>query len=219
MSGVLGDANVAPSVSPSRTATVDRRVRFGSFAGGPWSQKPMTMRLPQLYLPLTEPLYDSRDARLLLLALLLSLVLAGEAGAAEIVLPDNEGRFDSLRPPCRRHEHHDWGTALPAGSAAPGRRSQRSTSTSSTWDELRRTSRPRSRQYLLARRHRSSRDQTDPNDDAHTVVDQYGHHLDQLDTVNGARQTERDAGLVDGTTRAWSGSSGLTASRPPPFGW
>ena len=92
-SGVLGDAKVAPSVTPSATATADRMRAIRVIRSGPWSQKPVTTGLRRFTFFLSRPLYDSaRCAVCCCLCSLLSLVFAGQAGAAEVVLPDNEGR-------------------------------------------------------------------------------------------------------------------------------
>jgi hypothetical protein len=121
---------------------------------------------------------------LLLLTLLASLVFAGEAGAAEIVLPDNEGRS------IRFDVHVDgvdaeWYAALLR--AAPHRDEISTVRVDIvSWDELHATC-GRDAEGCYARNVMViPAEQTQEN--AHTVVHEYGHHLDRATRVTDVRE-------------------------------
>ena len=122
--------------------------------------------------------------RLLLPLLLLSLVFAGEAGAAEVVLPDNEGR--SIRFDVHvEGVDPEWYAALLR--AAPHRDEISTVRVDIvSWDELRSTcgrdaAGCYSRNVMVVPAEES-------DDNAHTVVHEYGHHLDRSTPVAGARE-------------------------------
>lgn len=121
---------------------------------------------------------------LLLLVLLASLAFAGEAGAAEIVLADNEGRaihFDV---------HVDgvdaeWYAALLR--AAPHRDEISTVRVDIvSWDELHRTCGRVAAGCYARNVMVVPAEQTDEN--AHTVVHEYGHHIDRSTPVADVRE-------------------------------
>jgi hypothetical protein len=121
---------------------------------------------------------------LLLLALLASLVLAGEAGAAEVVLSDNEGR--SIRFDVRvEGVDAEWYAALLR--AAPHRDEISTVRVDIvSWDELHQTC-GRDAAGCYARNVMVVPAEQTP-DNAHTVVHEYGHHLDRSTPVDGVRE-------------------------------
>jgi hypothetical protein len=122
--------------------------------------------------------------RLLLPMLLLSLVLAGEAGAAEIVLPDNEGR--SIRFDVHvEGVDAEWYAALLR--AAPHRDEISTVRVDIvSWDELHETCGREAagcygRNVMVIPAEQSA-------ENAHTVVHEYGHHLDRSTPVGDVRE-------------------------------
>ena len=121
---------------------------------------------------------------LLLLALLASLAFAGEAAAAEVVLTDNEGR--SIRFDVRvEGVDPEWHAAL-LRAAPHGNEISTVRVDIVSWDELRSTCGRNaggcySRNVMVV-----PPDQNEEN--AHTVVHEYGHHLDRATPVTGARE-------------------------------
>lgn len=122
--------------------------------------------------------------RLLLPVLLLSLLFAGEAGAAEIVLPDNEGR--SIRFDVHvEGVDAEWYAALLR--AAP-HRDEISTVRIDivSWDELHETCGREAagcygRNVIVVPAEQS-------DEVAHTVVHEYGHHVDRSTPITDLRE-------------------------------
>ena len=141
---------------------------------GRWSQNPVTTGLRRFTFLLPRPLYDSRDATFAAAWLVLSLVFAGQAAAAEIVLPDNEGR--SIRFDLHvEGVDAEWYAALLR--AAPHRDEISTVRVDSSPDELHETVRPQCSRLLRPQLMVVPAEQTAEN--AHTVVHEYGHHLDR----------------------------------------
>jgi hypothetical protein len=121
---------------------------------------------------------------LLLLALLASLVFAGEAAAAEVVLPDSEGR--SIRFDVRVEGlDPEWYAAL-LRAAPHGNEISTVRVDIVSWDELHSICGSEaggcySRDVMTV-----PAEQTDQS--AHTVVHEYGHHLDRSTPVAGVRE-------------------------------
>ena len=121
---------------------------------------------------------------LLLFALLAALVLAGEAGAAEVILNDNEGRsirFDAKVPGVDT----EWYAAL-LRAAPHGNEISTVRVDVVSWDELRSTCGQEaagcySRNVMVVPAEQS-------DDIAHTVVHEYGHHLDRSTPVTDVRE-------------------------------
>jgi hypothetical protein len=122
--------------------------------------------------------------RSLLLALLASLVFSGQAAAAEVVLNDNEGRpirFDV------RVEGVDpeWYAAL-LRAAPHGDEISAVRVDIVSWDELHDICGSEAGGCYSRNVMTVPPDQDDRN--AHTVVHEYGHHLDRSTPVDGARE-------------------------------
>jgi len=121
---------------------------------------------------------------LLLLALLASLVLAGEARAEEVLLTDNEGR--SIRFGVKvPGVDAEWYAAL-LRAAPHGNEISTVRIDLVSWDELRSTCGQDaggcySRNVMVIPVEQST-------ENAHTVVHEYGHHLDRSTPVTGARE-------------------------------
>jgi hypothetical protein len=121
---------------------------------------------------------------LLLFALLTTLAFAGGAGAAEVILPDNEGRLIQFDV---RVEGVDaeWYAAL-LRAAPHGNEISTVRVNVVSWDELRTTC-GRDAGGCYARNVMVV--PAEQNDEiAHTVVHEYGHHLDRSTPVTGARE-------------------------------
>jgi hypothetical protein len=122
--------------------------------------------------------------RLLLLALFGALVFAGEAAAAEVILPDNEGR--SIRFDVRvEGVDAEWYAAL-LRAAPHGNEISTVRVDVVSWDEVHSTCGRDaggcySRNVMVVPAEQSV-------ENAHTVVHEYGHHLDRSTPVTGARE-------------------------------
>lgn len=149
---------------------------------------------------LTSPDYHGRVRRaLLLVSLLGSLVLAGEATAAEVLSQDNEGR--TVRFDVRAEGvDAEWYAAL-LRAAPHGDEIATVTIEVVSWDELRSTCGEAAggcyRQNVMV----VPAEQSDET--AHTVVHEYGHHLDRSTPVasfpepNGTVQWWRARGVAE----------------------
>ena len=122
--------------------------------------------------------------RLLLPVLVLSLVFAGQAAAAEVILPDNEGR--SIRFDLHvEGVDAEWYAALLR--AAPHRDEISTVRVDIvSWDELRETCGSNAagcyaRNVMVIPAEQSA-------ENAHTVVHEYGHHLDRSAPVTDVRE-------------------------------
>ena len=121
---------------------------------------------------------------LLLLALLASLVFVSEAGAEEVVLTDNEGRsisFDVRVPGV----DPEWYAAL-LRAAPHGNEISTVRINLVSWDELHTTCGSDAGGCYGRNVMTIPVDQTDDN--AHTVVHEYGHHLDRSTPVTDVRE-------------------------------
>ena len=121
---------------------------------------------------------------LLLLALLAGLVFAGEARATEVILADNEGRsirFDVKVPGVDA----EWYAAL-LRAAPHGNEISTVRIDLVSWDELRSTCGPDAGGCYARNVMVIPADQTDDN--AHTLVHEYGHHLDRWTPVTDVRE-------------------------------
>jgi hypothetical protein len=121
---------------------------------------------------------------LLLLALLASLVFAGEAGATDVVLTDNEGR--SIRFDVRvAGVDAEWYAAL-LRAAPHGNEISTIRIDVVSWDELRSTCGREAGGCYARNVMVIPAEQSDEN--AHTVVHEYGHHLDRSTPVTDVRE-------------------------------
>ncbi len=134
------------------------------------------------YMPLNPPLYDGRVRRtLLLLTALCSLAFAGEAGAAEVLSQDDQGR--TIRFDVRAEGvDAEWYAAL-LRAAPHGDEITTVRIDIVSWDELRSTCGRDAggcynRNVMVVPAEQS-------DDNAHTVVHEYGHHLDRSTPVAG----------------------------------
>jgi hypothetical protein len=120
----------------------------------------------------------------LLFVLLATLAFAGEAAAAEVILPDNEGR--SIQFDVRvEGVDAEWYAAL-LRAAPHGDEISTVRVNVVSWDELRTTC-GRDAGGCYARNVMVV--PAEQNDEiAHTVVHEYGHHLDRSTPVTGARE-------------------------------
>ena len=121
---------------------------------------------------------------LLLLALLASLVFAGEARAGEVILNDNEGRSIRFNMKVEGVDA-EWYAAL-LRAAPHGNEISTVRVDVVSWDELRTTCGPDaagcySRSVMVVPAEQS-------DDIAHTVVHEYGHHLDRSTPVTDIRE-------------------------------
>jgi hypothetical protein len=179
----LGDAQVAPRVTTR--ASSEQKEGESQHRSAPWSQTTATTKGRPFTSFLPRGLYDGRVRRpLLLLALLASLVFAGEARAGEVILNDNEGRSIRFNMKVEGVDA-EWYAAL-LRAAPHGNEISTVRVDVVSWDELHTTCGPDaagcySRSVMVVPAEQS-------DEIAHTVVHEYGHHLDRSTPVTDIRE-------------------------------